>query len=84
MILNSQTQNKIDFIETAIKDDDIIMDQYDLQLADKTLLLKSCQEEKTFTSCMSCDDFFTCELRKAYVIAVYASMSKGKHGSFEF
>lgn len=84
MTPNPQTQNKIDFVETATHDDDIIMDQYDLQLADKTLLLKSCQEEKTFSSCMSCDDFFTCELRKAYVIAVYASMSKGKNGNFEF
>ena len=46
--------------------------------------LKSCQKEKEYTSCMNCDSFISCPIRKAYVLAVYESTNKGKSGGFEF
>ncbi|OCL82838.1 hypothetical protein [Arcobacter porcinus] len=46
--------------------------------------LKSCQNKNSLTSCKSCKEFFDCELRKKYVIAVYESMNKGSGGGFEF
>lgn len=59
-------------------------DSFELKLEEKLKELKSCQEENRYTSCMSCDSFFNCELRKSYVLAVYESMNKGQSGGFEF
>ncbi len=46
--------------------------------------LKKCQETNDLKSCTPCDKFFSCELRKKYIDSVYASMSKGSTGGFEF
>jgi len=46
--------------------------------------LKNCQESNSLKSCTPCSQFFECELRKRYVIAVYESMNKGSGGGFEF
>ena len=46
--------------------------------------LKNCQESNSLKSCTPCNQFFECELRKRYVIAVYESMNKGSGGGFEF
>lgn len=46
--------------------------------------VKQCQETKGLKSCSACDKLLACDLRKAYVSAVYDSMSKGETGGFEF
>ena len=46
--------------------------------------LQACQKEHGLASCMPCEKFLECELRDAYVKAVYDSMNKGKGGGFEF
>ncbi len=37
--------------------------------------LKQCQKDKKQNSCIPCKTFFTCNLRKEYVKAVYRSMN---------
>lgn len=59
-------------------------DSYEAKLQEKTKELKSCQKEKNLTSCMNCDSFISCTIRRAYVLATYESMNKGKSGGFEF
>jgi hypothetical protein len=59
-------------------------DSFELILEEKLKELKSCQEEKSYTSCMNCDSFIPCPTRKSYVAAVYESMNKGQNGGFEF
>jgi len=59
-------------------------DSFEAKLKEKTKELKSCQEEKNYTSCMNCDSFISCPTRRTYVLAVYESMNKGKSGGFEF
>ncbi|RXI25079.1 hypothetical protein [Aliarcobacter trophiarum] len=46
--------------------------------------LNSCQNSKNLNSCKPCNEFFECNLRKKYVLAVYESMNKGSGGGFEF
>ena len=46
--------------------------------------LTNCQKLRNLNSCKPCSEFFNCNLRKKYVIAVYESMNKGSSGGFEF
>lgn len=46
--------------------------------------LRACQREHTVSTCSACEHFVGCETRRAYVQAVYDSMSKGETGGFEF
>lgn len=64
--------------------EDIVIDEWDLKLDAKLKELHECQKSKTLDSCTPCDQFFDCELRKKYVLAVYESMNKGSGGGFEF
>ena len=60
-------------------------DKYELALDEQILKIKACQSDKGTFSCFKCDALFDCALRKAYVNAVYNSMSKGKsEGGFDF
>ena len=59
-------------------------DKWDIALEEKTRELKACQQEKGLKSCLGCEKINNCELRDAYVKAVYESMSKGAGGGFEF
>ncbi|MDD3462338.1 MAG: hypothetical protein PHW07_01705 [Sulfurospirillaceae bacterium] len=59
-------------------------DIYQKNLEEKSRFLKECQESKGFKSCLNCEDIFTCEIRKKYVISAHQSMSKGDGGGFEF
>ena len=60
------------------------LDEWEQKLEVKLAELKKCQEDTHMPSCTPCPKFFECELRKAYVIAVYESMNKGSTGGFEF
>ena len=64
--------------------EDIILDEWEIKLDKKIVELKTCQESNQLKSCSPCGQFFECELRKRYVIAVYESMNKGAGGGFEF
>ena len=64
--------------------EEMVIDEWDLKLDKEISNLKACQESNNLNSCMPCDKFFECELRKKYVIAVYESMNKGSGGGFEF
>jgi hypothetical protein len=59
-------------------------DKWDIALEEKTAALKTCQKERGLKSCLACEKINDCELRDAYVKAVYDSMSKGSGGGFEF
>lgn len=61
-----------------------ILDEWQIILVQKKDELESCQTEKQVTSCMKCDKLLDCEIRDAYIKAVYDSMSKGKGGGSEF
>lgn len=61
-----------------------VLDEWQLALQEKKSALEACQKEKQVDSCLKCDALLTCELREAYVKAVYESMSKGQGGGFEF
>lgn len=63
---------------------DAKMDQWEIILEEKSRELRICQQEKELKSCLSCEKVNNCELRDAYVKAVYDSMSKGAGGGFEF
>ncbi|MBR2111536.1 MAG: hypothetical protein IJ950_01050 [Helicobacter sp.] len=53
-------------------------------LQDQSKKLQECQASHSLHSCMSCALFLECEVRKAYVKAVYESMNKGQEGNFDF
>lgn len=59
-------------------------DVFEARLDEAMQRLKACQEEKDVNSCSLCEFFIGCEVRQAYVQAVYDSMSKGETGGFEF
>lgn len=61
-----------------------VSDIFEQNLHEKKELLQRCQTEKAVTSCSQCEKMFECEIRKAYVKAVYESMAKGEGGGFEF
>lgn len=59
-------------------------DEWDLKFEQQLQVLNQCQESKNLPSCTNCAEFFDCEIRKTYVVAVYESMNKGSGGGFEF
>ena len=61
-----------------------VLDEWQIALTHKKAKLETCQTEHQVNSCMKCDKLLDCELRDAYIKAVYDSMSKGKGGGFEF
>lgn len=61
-----------------------VLDEWQLALTQKKSELESCQAEQEVKSCMSCEKLLDCEIRDAYIKAVYDSMSKGAGGGFEF
>ncbi|MGC9350973.1 MAG: hypothetical protein ACP5D3_03210 [Sulfurovum sp.] len=61
-----------------------VLDEWQIALQQKKSKLEACQKEKELKSCLKCDQFLHCEIREAYVKAVYESMSKGQGGGFEF
>ncbi|WP_294954822.1 hypothetical protein [Sulfurovum sp.] len=63
---------------------DTVLDEWQIILKQQKTALENCQKEHQVDSCMQCEKFLDCELRDAYVKAVYDSMSKGKGGGFEF
>lgn len=60
------------------------LDEWQVALQQKKSELESCQVEQQVKSCMQCDKILNCEVRDAYIKAVYDSMSKGTGGGFEF
>ena len=61
-----------------------VLDEWQIALRQKLEALQACQQEHQVQSCTQCDKLLTCELRDAYVKAVYDSMNKGTGGGFEF
>lgn len=61
-----------------------VLDEWQISLAQKKAALEACQKEQQLKSCMQCDKLLKCEIRDAYIKAVYDSMSKGQGGGFEF
>jgi len=59
-------------------------DIFEKRLDEEILRVKACQQEKSVKSCSLCSHYIGCEIRHAYVQAVYDSMSKGETGGFEF
>lgn len=57
---------------------------FEERLDEKLAKMQQCQVEKGLKSCSLCEFYIGCEIRKAYVQAVYDSMSKGETGGFEF
>jgi len=61
-----------------------ILDQWQIALKQRKSELEACQAEHQLKSCLKCEKVLDCEVRDAYVSAVYDSMSKGSGGGFEF
>lgn len=59
-------------------------DKWQLDLDNKKQLLEECQKFKNLVSCFDCEKLLECEIRDAYIQAVYDSMSRGETGGFEF
>ncbi|BCX79032.1 hypothetical protein [Campylobacter sp. 19-13652] len=59
-------------------------DEYELRLDETIEELTQCHAKLGVRSCVDCEQVFTCKIRSAYVDAVYASMSKGASGGFDF
>lgn len=53
-------------------------------LQEQIALLLECQDKQGMTSCFECAKVLECELRNAYIDAVYASMSGGSNTEFDF
>ncbi len=66
------------------KQKNIVIDEWEIKLDQKLVEIKKCQKDNSLESCTPCDNFFDCDLRKKYVVAVYSSMNKGAGGGFEF
>ena len=64
--------------------DDPRKDRYERRLDEMLQKLQACQREREVRSCSRCERYLACELRTAYVGAVYDSMSRGETGGFEF
>ena len=60
------------------------LDEFQIKHLEKLKELENCKKDKAVNSCRKCDKFFDCELRIAYVDAVFYSMNKGKTGGFDF
>jgi len=61
-----------------------VLDEWKIVLTQKKHELETCQAEHLVKSCMRCEKLLECEVRDAYIKAVYDSMSKGTGGGFEF
>lgn len=59
-------------------------DVFEQRLDEAMQKLLECQREHKIKSCSSCEQYLKCEVRRAYIKAVYDSMSKGETGGFEF
>ncbi|RLA73881.1 MAG: hypothetical protein DRG11_06735 [Epsilonproteobacteria bacterium] len=59
-------------------------EKIDETLEQNIITLKQCQKDKKLDTCSDCDSVINCDIRKAYVKAVYDSMNKDKTGGFEF
>jgi len=47
--------------------------------------IQECQTNNCLDSCMKCDLFLKCDLRKEYVLSAYQSMNEDmKEGGFDF
>ncbi|MEA1920134.1 MAG: hypothetical protein U9N52_09860 [Campylobacterota bacterium] len=57
---------------------------YEQKLDEALVRLQACQEKHHVKSCRECEHYIGCDVRQAYVNAVYSSMSKGDTGGFEF
>lgn len=62
----------------------IEIDEWELKLDNELKVLQECQTSRNLPGCETCSEFFDCETRKQYVVAVYESMNKGSGGGFEF
>ncbi len=60
------------------------IDKWQIDLAEKKRLLEECQNSKNLISCLECEKLLDCITRDEYIQAVYDSMSKGGTGGFEF
>lgn len=55
------------------------------EFVEKLKELQECQSEHNLKSCMKCDLFLKCDLRKQYVLATYQSMNEDMNkGGFDF
>lgn len=61
-----------------------VLDEWQIALTQKKIELEACQVQQNVSSCLKCDKLLECDIRDAYIKAVYDSMSKGKGGGFEF
>jgi hypothetical protein len=61
-----------------------ILDEWHIALSTKKKELEECQVTNQIESCMNCEKLLDCEIRDAYIKAVYDSMNKGQGGGFEF
>lgn len=60
------------------------MDKFQEELQKRLQKLQECQKERGFESCLSCEKWENCEVRRDYVESVYRHMSKGADGGFDF
>ncbi len=68
----------------SIQIDEKLLERYSKELKTELENLQNCQRKSNQTSCFTCKELFDCEIRKKYVKTVYASMSHGQSGGFEF
>lgn len=61
-----------------------VLDEWQIALSQKKAELENCQVNHQVKSCMKCNKLLDCDVRDAYIKAVYDSMSKGAGGGFEF
>ena len=55
------------------------------EFVEKLKELQECQAKNSLDSCMKCDLFLKCDLRKEYVLSAYQSMNEDmKQGGFDF
>ena len=64
--------------------DTTVLDEWQIALRQKRAEVEVCQKEHQVQSCLKCTEVLSCQLREAYVKAVYDSMNKGTGGGFEF
>ncbi len=58
--------------------------QTDDALQQHITTIKECQKKHKVDTCSDCEFYIPCEVRQAYVKAVYNSMNKDQTGGFEF
>jgi hypothetical protein len=61
-----------------------VLDEWQIILSQKKEELENCQTSHQVRSCIKCEKLLDCDVRDAYIKAVYDSMSKGAGGGFEF